>query len=60
MTGDKITTRGYRALIFAKCTSVMTVVLTVTSGLRSYFDLMAWFGWGWDGFGLACVESYDL
>jgi hypothetical protein len=21
---------------------------------------MVWFGWGWDGFGLACVESYDL
>jgi hypothetical protein len=21
---------------------------------------MVWFGWKWDGFGLACVESYDL
>jgi hypothetical protein len=21
---------------------------------------MTWFGWGWDGFGLACVESNDL
>jgi hypothetical protein len=38
LTGDEITTRGYRALTFAKCTTVMTVVLTVTSGLRSYFD----------------------
>jgi hypothetical protein len=21
---------------------------------------MVWFGWEWDGFGLACVELYDL
>jgi hypothetical protein len=21
---------------------------------------MVWFGWEWDGFGLACVEPYDL
>jgi hypothetical protein len=21
---------------------------------------MIWFGWGWDGCGLACVEPYDL
>jgi hypothetical protein len=21
---------------------------------------MVWFGWDWNGFGLACVESYDL
>jgi hypothetical protein len=22
--------------------------------------LTRWYGWEWDGFGLACVESYDL
>jgi hypothetical protein len=48
------------ALTFAKCATVMTVVLTVTSGLGSSFDWMVWFEWEWDGFGLACVESYDL
>jgi hypothetical protein len=21
---------------------------------------MVWFGWKWDGFGLACVQPYDL
>jgi hypothetical protein len=21
---------------------------------------MVWFGWEWDGFGLACVEPFDL
>jgi hypothetical protein len=35
---DEITTRGYRALIFAKCTTVMIVVLTVTSDMGSSFD----------------------
>jgi hypothetical protein len=35
---DKITMRGYRVLTFAKCTTVMTVVLTVTSGLGSPLD----------------------
>jgi hypothetical protein len=30
---DEITTHGYMVLTFAKCTTVMTVVLTVTSGL---------------------------
>jgi hypothetical protein len=37
-TGDEITTRRYRAPTFAKCTTIMTVVLTVTSGLGSSFD----------------------
>jgi hypothetical protein len=60
LASDEITTRGYRALTFAKCTTVMTVVLTVTSGLGSSIELMVWFGWEWDGFGLAFVESYDL
>jgi hypothetical protein len=31
--GDEITTRGYKALSFAKCTIVMIVVLMVISGL---------------------------
>jgi hypothetical protein len=48
------------ALTFVKCTTVMTAVLMVTSGLGSSFDYMVWFGCEWDGFGLACVESYDL
>jgi hypothetical protein len=57
---DEITTREYMALTFAKCTTIMTAVLTITSGLGSSFDLMVWFGWECNGFGLACVESYDL
>jgi hypothetical protein len=38
LASDEITTRGYLALTFAKCTTVMTAVLTVTSGLGSSFD----------------------
>jgi hypothetical protein len=38
LASDEITTRGYRVLTFAKCTTVMTAVLTVTSGLGSSFD----------------------
>jgi hypothetical protein len=38
LASDEITTRGYMALTFAKCTTVMTVMLTVTSGLGSSFD----------------------
>jgi hypothetical protein len=38
LASDEITTRGYRVLTFAKCTIVMTTVLTVTSGLGSSFD----------------------
>jgi hypothetical protein len=45
-------------LTFAKCTTIMIVVLAVTSGMGSSFDQMVWFGW--DDFGLACVEPYDL
>jgi hypothetical protein len=36
--GDEITMRGYSALTFAKCTTIMTVMLAVTSGLGSSFD----------------------
>jgi hypothetical protein len=35
---DEITTRGYRALTFAKCTTIMIVVLAVTSGLGSSLE----------------------
>jgi hypothetical protein len=47
---DKITTHWYRILTFAKCTTVMTVVLTVTSGLGSSIDLRKWY-WEWHGIG---------
>jgi hypothetical protein len=30
---DEITNRGYRALSFAKCTTIMIAELVVTSGL---------------------------
>jgi hypothetical protein len=60
LASDEISTRGYRALIFAKCTTVIATMLMVTSGLRFSFDQMIWFGWKWNGFGQACVESYDL
>jgi hypothetical protein len=33
--GDKITTRGYRAQTSAECTTVITVELTVKSGMGS-------------------------
>jgi hypothetical protein len=35
---DEITARGYRALTFTKCTTVMTVMLMVTSGLGSSLE----------------------
>jgi hypothetical protein len=38
LASDEITTRGYMTLIFAKCTTVMTDVLTITNGLRSSFN----------------------
>jgi hypothetical protein len=38
LSGDKITTRGYKALAFAKCTTIMIAELTVTSGLGCSFD----------------------
>jgi hypothetical protein len=57
---DEITTPRYWVLTFTKCTTIMTVVLKVTSVLGSSFDEMVWFGWEWYGFGLACMEPYDL
>jgi hypothetical protein len=38
LASDEITTHEYSALTFAKCITVMTVVLAVTSGLGSTFD----------------------
>jgi hypothetical protein len=35
---DDISTHGYRALTFAKCTTIVIAALTVTSGLGSSFD----------------------
>jgi hypothetical protein len=36
--GDEITTRGYRVLTSAECTTIMISELTVTSGLGSSLD----------------------
>jgi hypothetical protein len=36
--GVKITTRGYRVLTFAECTTIMIVVLVVTSSLGSSLE----------------------
>jgi hypothetical protein len=60
LASDEITTRGYKVLTFAKCITILITVLAVTSDLRSSFDKMIWFRWECDGFGLACVELYDL
>jgi hypothetical protein len=38
LASDEITTREYRVLTFAKCTTIMIDVLAVTSGLRSSFN----------------------
>jgi hypothetical protein len=35
LASDEITTRGYMALTFTKCITIMIVKLTVMSGLRS-------------------------
>jgi hypothetical protein len=44
-------------LTSAECTTIMTAVLMVTSGLGSSFDWMVWLGI--DGFGLVFVELCD-
>jgi hypothetical protein len=61
LASDEITTPGYRALTFAKCTTIMVVELIVMSGLdpleNRWFGLvMVWFGMI---FGVACVEPCD-
>jgi hypothetical protein len=38
LASDEITTHGYRALTFAKCTTIMIVILTVTRSLGSSPD----------------------
>jgi hypothetical protein len=38
LASDEITNHGYRALTFAKCTTIMIAELVVTSGLGSSFD----------------------
>jgi hypothetical protein len=38
LASDEITTHGYRALIFAKCTTIRIAELAVTSDLGSSFD----------------------
>jgi hypothetical protein len=38
LASDEITTRGYRVLTFAECTTIMIAELAVTSGLGSSFD----------------------
>jgi hypothetical protein len=38
LASDEITMRGYRALTFAKCTTIMIVERTVMSGLESSQD----------------------
>jgi hypothetical protein len=45
---DEITTRGYRALTFIKCTTIMIAELAVTSSLGSSLDWREWlcFGYG--------------
>jgi hypothetical protein len=38
LASDEITTCGYRVLTFAKCITIMIVVLAVTSDVGSSFD----------------------
>jgi hypothetical protein len=38
LASDEITTRGYRTLTFAKCTTIMIAELAVTCGLGSSLD----------------------
>jgi hypothetical protein len=59
LASDEITTRGYRALTFVKCTTIMTVVLMVTSGLRSSFDKMVWCGMVGMVFRIDHMDWYD-
>jgi hypothetical protein len=38
LASDEITTRGYRVLTFAKCTTIMIAVFAVTSSMGFSFD----------------------
>jgi hypothetical protein len=55
--------RGYKALSFTKCTTIMIVEVTVMSGLGSSQDYIVWvwFGTEWFDmvFGVAYVEPCD-
>jgi hypothetical protein len=47
LASDEITTHGYRALTFVKYTTVMTTVLTVTSGLSILVGFGCGLVWFW-------------
>jgi hypothetical protein len=51
---DEITTRGYVALTFVKCTTIMIVELAVTSGIGSSLEYMVW-EWCWYGYSFGLV-----
>jgi hypothetical protein len=52
LASDEITTCGYRALTFAKCTTIIIAELVVTSCLGSSPEERVWFG---NGFGMVMV-----
>jgi hypothetical protein len=56
---DEITTRGYRVLTFAKCTTIMIAELAVTCGLGSSLDWMVGMWDGWNGFGVDHMDWCD-
>jgi hypothetical protein len=56
----KITTRGYRAVTFAKCTTIMIAKLAVTSGLGSFLEWRVWFGNGMVGYGFGIALWYRV
>jgi hypothetical protein len=58
LASDEITTCGYMVLTFAKCTTIMIAMPRLQAVWESL--LTRWYGWECDGFGLACVEPYDL
>jgi hypothetical protein len=47
LASHEITTHEYRALIFAKCATIIIAELAVTSGLGSSLDWMVGFGMVW-------------
>jgi hypothetical protein len=59
LASDEITTRGYRALTFAKCRTILIVELAVTSGLESSLDYMVWLWNGWSWFWFSFMEPCD-
>jgi hypothetical protein len=59
LASDKITTREYRVLTFAKCITIMIVKLTVKNSLGSSRDYMVWYGMVGMIFGVASMEPCD-